>query len=148
MPKGNWALVPNPVVKLTKTGGFMGKNNVASLERDMMARKSAAAVTLYAGDDDDEKRYKVKLSGKDVDVLGSLEGVARAKLWKRWVLISTFDVRRSTFDVRRSTCGGAPGCVRLSPASERVTIDHDGCSSAEGIEGIEGIDILPAPPPF
>lgn len=66
----------------------MGTNNVASLERDMMSRKSAAAVTLYTGDDEDAKRYKVKLSGKDVDVLASLEGVARAKLWKRSLLHS------------------------------------------------------------
>ena len=67
--------------------------------------------SISIDDDDDEKRYKVKLSGKDVDVLGSLEGVARAKLWKRWVLISTFDVRRSTFDVRR--------CARMRPTLAR-----------------------------
>lgn len=88
VPKGNWALVPNPVVKLTKTGDFLGKNNVVSLERDMMARRSSASVTLYAGDDDDNKRYKFKISGKDVDMVNSVEGVARAKLWKRSMLHS------------------------------------------------------------
>jgi hypothetical protein len=88
VPRGNWALVPNPVVKLTKTGDFLGKNNVVSLERDMMARRSSASATLYAGGEDDDRRYKVKLSGKDVDVVNSLEGVARAKLCKGSLLHS------------------------------------------------------------
>ncbi len=88
VPKGNWALVPNPVVKLTKTGDFLGKNNVISLERDMMARRSSASATLYAGGEEDDKRYKVKISGKDADVVNSLEGVARAKLWKGSLLHS------------------------------------------------------------
>lgn len=88
VPKGNWALVPNPVVKLTKTGDFLGKNNVISLERDMMARRSSASATLYAGGEEDDKRYKVKISGRDADVVNSLEGVARAKLWKGSLLHS------------------------------------------------------------
>jgi hypothetical protein len=88
VPKGNWCLVPNPIIKLTKVGGFLGKNNVASIERDMMARQSGAALTLYAGSDDDDKRYKLKLSGKDRGVIQSLEGVARAKLWKKSLLHS------------------------------------------------------------
>ena len=103
VPKGNWALVPNPVVKLTKTGDFLGKNNVVWLERDMMARRSSASATLYAGGDDDDKRYKLKLSGKDVDMINSLEGVARAKLWKRSLLHSvkvTAGVGKQTIGVK------------------------------------------------
>lgn len=84
-PKGKFFLVPNPHLKITQTGGVLGKNNSASLEHDMMARCSGATVCFYGGDDDDEKRHKVKINANSNS---GANACIRSKIWKGSLLHS------------------------------------------------------------
>lgn len=59
IPGSKAYLVPNPLIKVTKTGVFGNGSNSVAIEHDMMQRRSGATLSLYAGED---KRYKVKLS--------------------------------------------------------------------------------------
>lgn len=59
IPGSKAYLVPNPLIKVTKTGVFGNGSNSVAIEHDMMQRRSGATLSLYAGED---KRYKLKLS--------------------------------------------------------------------------------------
>lgn len=86
-PKGKFFLVPNPHVKVTKSG-IIGKNDSASLEHDMMERSSGASMVLYRGDDGDSKRHKLKLSANSKSGLNGMSGMVRSKVLKGTLLHS------------------------------------------------------------
>jgi hypothetical protein len=84
-PKGQFFLVPNPCLKITQTGGILGRNNFVSVEHDMMQRCSGATVCLYGGDDEDKKKHKIK-----VNTLGNsgINASVRSKIFKGTLLHS------------------------------------------------------------
>lgn len=85
VPKGQFFLVPNPHLKITQTGGILGKNNFASIEHDMMQRCSGGTLCLYKGDDTDEKRHKLKLNSFGNS---GVNASIRSKLYKGTLLHS------------------------------------------------------------
>ncbi|KAI8110881.1 hypothetical protein M9434_004455 [Picochlorum sp. BPE23] len=85
---GNKAyLVPNPHIKVTKTGVFGKGSNSVAVEHDMMQRRSGATLSLYAGED---KRYKLKLSSSTSKggFMQASTGMLRSKLAKGTLLHS------------------------------------------------------------